>query len=99
MPAKERPLFQRPWVVSAIFLAIWPLLGLFEAGQTLFYYRLMDRYEPLDLVVLRGLAEWYIWALLAPFILDLGRWTPLGPARRPANLALQFGVLCLFALL
>jgi sensor histidine kinase YesM len=80
-------------------LGVWTLLGLFEAGQTLFYYRLLDRYVPLDLVILRGLTEWYIWAMLAPLILDVARWTPFGPSRWTANFSLQMTIMGAFALL
>jgi signal transduction histidine kinase len=98
MAGKDRNWFQRPWLVHVLLLGIWTLLGLFDAGQTLFYYRLLDRPVPADLVILRGLAEWYIWAMLAPLILDVARWTPFGPGRWAANFSVQMALMGLFAL-
>ena len=67
----------RRWQRFGLLMALWTVLGLIDAGQfyvhtNYFRSRTMHWEEALA----SGLADWYLWALLAPFIFDLGRRLP-----------------------
>src|SRR3954447_11322943 len=82
------------WQRFGLLMVLWTVLGLIDAGQfyvhtNYFRSRAMHWEEALA----SGLADWYVWALLAPFIFDLGRRFPLDAAhwRRRLPLHLAFG--------
>jgi signal transduction histidine kinase len=67
------------WQRSSLILGLWTALGLIDAGQFYVhvnYFRSRKMYW--EEAVVSGLADWYVWALLAPFIFRLGRRYPLG---------------------
>jgi signal transduction histidine kinase len=59
-----------------LYLGAWTLIGLLFGSQSVLYSLYSSR--PLVLLPLASsLADWYVWALLAPAILALGRRFPL----------------------
>src|SRR5207237_10554870 len=68
------PRWRRFWLL----FALWTILGLIDAGQFyvhLHYFRWTSLH--LEEALASGLADWYIWAILAPFIFRLGCRFPL----------------------
>jgi LytS/YehU family sensor histidine kinase len=59
-----------------LYFALWTLIGLFFGSQAIVYLLYIPT-QPWIPTMLRSLAEWYTWALLAPAILALSRRFPL----------------------
>jgi two-component system, LytTR family, sensor kinase len=62
----------------AVYFAIWTLVGLFFGTQAIIYSAYADAPVRVAQPLARALADWYLWALLAPLILRLGRRLPIG---------------------
>ena len=66
------------WQRFGLLMALWTTLGLIDAGQ--FYVHVnyfRSRTMHWEEAVASGLADWYVWALLAPFIFRIGRKLPV----------------------
>jgi sensor histidine kinase YesM len=80
-------------VAGAVF-GLFTLLAAFDITQTYFLLNFAVPgvpEVPLDCLIGRGLAEWYLWALLAPALVWFARRLPLDGPHWPRNLALQGG--------
>jgi signal transduction histidine kinase len=78
------------WQRFALVMGLWTVLGLIDAGQ--FYVHVnyfKSRTMRLEEALASGLADWYVWALLAPFIFSLGRRFPLEASNWPRRLLLH----------
>jgi two-component system, LytTR family, sensor kinase len=73
----------RKWVV---YVAGWTLVGLFFGSQALIY-AVYSPNQPWQAQLLRALADWYTWALLAPLIVALGRRFPISARHRARSIA------------
>jgi two-component sensor histidine kinase len=73
--------FERGWVRVSLYISFWTLLGLLNLSQT--YYSCKAFNLPFDLfeATAVGLADWYVWAALAPLVVMLGRRFPLDQQR------------------
>jgi two-component system LytT family sensor kinase len=88
------------WQRSGLIMALWTVLGLIDAGQFYIhvnYFR--SRSMNWEEAVASGLADWYVWALLAPFIFRLGRRFPLDAAHWRSRLLLYLAAGAGFVLL
>src|SRR5205823_5685140 len=88
------------WQRFGLILALWTVLGLIDAGQFYVhvnYFRSRTMYW--EEALASGLADWYVWALLAPFIFRLGRRFPLDAAHWPVRLPLHLATAAGFILL
>ncbi len=68
---------QHWWVQALIVLAIWTVPGLIDIAQSFFFHALRGNQVPLWYLLLAGVADWYVWALLTPFIVWTARRYPL----------------------
>ena len=76
-----------------LLMALWTIFGLIDAGQ--FYVHLnyfKSRSIHWEEALASGLADWYVWALMAPFIFRLGRLFPVEPSNWPWRLALHLAI-------
>jgi signal transduction histidine kinase len=92
-------LCHRRWLRWSLIFGLWTLMGLFDGYQTFLCSGFIGRPMPLNVAILRGLAEWYIWAALAPFIFRLARRYPLDARSWRRRLLLQVGAIMLYSLL
>jgi signal transduction histidine kinase len=92
-------IFRNRWHRLGVTLAVWTILGLTDAAQFYVYCNYF-RHQPIALeeAVASGLADWYLWALLSPFIYLLGRRFPLGRTHWPRRLLLYLAAGTGFAL-
>jgi len=74
-----------------LFAGFWSVLGVLSAGQ--FYFASIRLGVPVDWphALLWSLADWYIWAAIAPFLLVLAQRFPLERPRLAGHLAVQVG--------
>jgi two-component system, LytTR family, sensor kinase len=82
----SRPNWKRFWLL----MLMWTVLGLIDAGQ--FYVHInyfRGRTVRWEEALASGLADWYVWAALAPFIVALGRRYPIEHSNWPRRLALH----------
>jgi sensor histidine kinase YesM len=81
----------RRWIlILGLWVGLFTLLALFDTVQTCLLLNAVGRKEyPLSIVLGRGLAEWYLWALLAPLLVWVGLRLPLEGRHWPRNLTLQ----------
>jgi two-component system LytT family sensor kinase len=72
-----RRLLERTWMRCVLYVSFWTLLGLLNLSQS--YYVQTAFGKPFHLLesTVIGLADWYIWAALAPLVVMLGRQFPL----------------------
>jgi two-component system, LytTR family, sensor kinase len=78
------------WQRFLLIMGLWTVLGLIDAGQ--FYVHLnyfRGRSIHWEEALASGLADWYVWAILAPFIFRLGRRFPLEQSNWPRRLLLH----------
>lgn len=83
-------LAMKRWQRSALIMGLWTVLGLLDAGNLyvhVIYFRSRTMFWEEALV--SGLADWYVWALLAPFIFRLARRFPIDAAHWRSRLLLQ----------
>jgi sensor histidine kinase YesM len=87
---KDEPLIRRRWAGALLILACWTFLALLFAPQTY----LLNRRSPTPLTWGQALAAnlvlFYIWALLTPFVLWLGKRFPVERRHLLRNLAVLF---------
>ena len=72
---------RRPWWrwtrIVMLWLGIFTLLALFDSAQTYLLLNAVRREIPFEIILVRGIAEWYLWALLAPLLFWAVRRLPL----------------------
>jgi two-component system, LytTR family, sensor kinase len=72
-----RFMLQRRWLRWTLVFAGWTCAGLFFASQTYLAYKYSGGQAHIGIVLKLNLADWYLWGLLAPGIIWLGRRFPL----------------------
>jgi len=91
MAAKLTPAAIRPnWRQFWLLMLFWTVLGTIDAGQ--FYVHVnyfRGRQIRWEEALVSGLADWYLWAALAPFIVALGRRYPIEHSNWPRRLLLH----------
>src|SRR4051812_43353686 len=75
MSQQRRP--QRWWVQALVVLRIWTVLGLIHAAQSYFFHALRGQQGAIWSILAAGMSDWYVWALLTPFIAWPARRYPL----------------------
>jgi len=87
-------MLQRRWWRWPLVVSGWTCAGLFFASQTYLAYKYSGGPAHLAIVLKLNLANWYLWGLLAPGIIWLGRRFPLerGHWTRSAVMHLTAGV-------
>jgi two-component system LytT family sensor kinase len=70
-------MLQRPWLRWTLVVAGWTCAGLFFASQTYLAYKYSGGQAHVRIILQLSLADWYLWGLLAPGIIWLGRRFPL----------------------
>ncbi|MFL5241279.1 MAG: sensor histidine kinase [Gemmataceae bacterium] len=73
----EQSFLQRWWVRVALTFGAFTLLGLFDASLSSLYHAQNDRPIPFAKILLLGVSDWYVWALLTPLIFWLARKLPI----------------------
>ena len=81
-------------VVLPLWMALWTILALFDASQSyLLLHVFVERPPALTMslpeILYLSLAEWYIWAMLGPFLILFALRFPFDPQRRKAWLAVM----------
>lgn len=71
-------MLQQRWLRWTLVFTGWTCAGLFFASQTYLAYKYSGGPAHLAIVLKLNLANWYLWGLLAPAIIWLGRRFPLG---------------------
>jgi len=85
-PAASRTNWRQFWLL----MLFWTVLGLIDAGQ--FYVHVnyfRGRQIRWEEALASGLADWYVWAALAPFIVALGRRYPIEHSNWPRRVLLH----------
>lgn len=88
----------RTWVRLSLYFLFWTLLGLLNLSQSLYLRRVYGKPVRLFDATVIGLADWYIWAALAPLVVMLGRRFPLGQRRWLLHVPLHLAFSILAAL-
>jgi two-component system LytT family sensor kinase len=70
-------MLQRRWLRWTLVVTGWTSAGLFFASQTYLAYKYSGGQAHLRIILRLSLAGWYLWGLLAPGIIWLGRRFPL----------------------
>jgi signal transduction histidine kinase len=84
--AANRPNWRQFWLL----MLFWTVLGLIDAGQ--FYVHVnyfRGRQIRWEEALVSGLADWYMWAALAPMIVALGRRYPIDHSNWPRRVLLH----------
>ena len=97
MSKARRPLLQHRWFRWLIMLGLWTFFGLFDAFQSYGLVCLLDRPISLHELLVLSLAEWYVWAALAPLVAAVGQRYSLGQGRWPVRLAVLLASSAFFA--
>jgi two-component system, LytTR family, sensor kinase len=74
-------LLDRLWFRFLLYWLFWTCLGLLNLSQTLYVRKVFGKPFHLFEATVIGLADWYIWAALAPIVVILGRRYPLEQRR------------------
>lgn len=92
-------LFRRRSIRWALILAAWTLIGVFNAGQM--YLAFLRTNQPASIFrFLRfGLLYWYLWAVLSPLIVRLGRRCPIERRNVLRSLAVHVPAAMLFSII
>jgi signal transduction histidine kinase len=84
-----RRFFARWWLRAALILIVFTLVGVLEAGQSIMMQYLSNMpssfTSALQTLVL-GVADWYIWAALTPFVLFASQLFPIEQRNWPRRL-------------
>src|SRR5262249_21708822 len=82
----------RRWQRFGLIMALWTVLGVIDAGQ---FYIHANYFRARSLgweeALASSLADWYVWALLAPVIYRLGRRYPVDHTNWRCRLLLHLG--------
>src|SRR5260370_19443322 len=97
MNPQPKLFFERRWVRWSLYLGFWTMLALINVGQS--YYNRWARGSPFVLwkALALGVSDWYMFALLAPFIYQLGQRCPLDQRRWPISLPLHL-IVCVIVI-
>jgi hypothetical protein len=93
----HRPLLQRRRVRWGLFLGLLTFLGLFDASQSWLLVQMFDGTMTLTEVVAICLGQWYLWAVLAPPLLAVGRRFPCEQRHWPSRLTVLALACAVFA--
>src|ERR1700722_15421282 len=85
----DRPRWQRWGGILGLWIGVFTLLGIFDTAQTCLLLNAVHREIPFHIVLIRGMAGGYLWALLAPLLFWGARWVPLDGNHWARNLFLQ----------
>jgi two-component system LytT family sensor kinase len=100
MDVHPEDILQRRWMRWGLIFGFWTLLGLIDGSQ---FYLFLNYYRgkciTWHLALASGLADWYLWALLAPFIFPIGRHFPFEPRRWLRWSIIHLGLCTVFVLL
>jgi len=77
MGTKHPSLLGRWWARCLVVFAIWTAVGLIDASQAYIYHVSRGDPLPVSAALLIGVADWYVWALLTPFIVWMAGRFPL----------------------
>src|SRR5262245_16970036 len=77
------------WLRIGLILAIFTLVGVLEAGQSMMMQYLANRPFSSWRALVLGLADWYIWAALTPLVLWAAQLFPLIQRNWPLSLLLH----------
>jgi two-component sensor histidine kinase len=80
------------WVRWGLIFAAWTLIGLIESGQGFMLQSLYGKSIPRWKSVVMGVADWYIWAALTPFLLWGLRHFPIEQRNWPRRLMLHAAI-------
>ena len=84
------PMLKRLWIRSLFAVMGWTAVAVFFSTQTYLSYKYSGGQADLWLVLKMNLIEWYVWGLLAPGIIWLGRRFPLERGRWGPSLTIHF---------
>lgn len=80
----QEKLLKHWWVRALIVLGIWTLPGLVDASQSYLWHSLHNQPVRVGVLLVIGVSDWYVWALLTPLLVWMVRRYPLerpGPGR------------------
>jgi two-component system, LytTR family, sensor kinase len=80
----------RRWAVWAVVFGIWTFFGVLNASQVFIGMRAEGMDHSFGTMLAWQLSNWYLWALLTPLILWLGRRFPFERATWVRSLAVHF---------
>jgi two-component sensor histidine kinase len=92
-------IWPRRWAKGGLLVGVWTALGLFEAGQTYFYYDYQGNPLPWWQAFAFGMALWYAWAIVAVVVVLLARRFPVEQRNWPRWLLIHVPASVLCALL
>ncbi|MEJ7812200.1 MAG: histidine kinase [Gemmatimonadaceae bacterium] len=97
-PASTPPARPRRWLAAAATLGLWTLLGVLASAQM--YFTLLAEGQPVRLWMAASaqLPFWYLWAMLTPLVVWLGRRYPVKRQGWPARAALHIACAASLAL-
>jgi two-component system, LytTR family, sensor kinase len=90
-------MLERRWSRWLLAFLGWTFVALFFASQTYLNYRSSGGRAPVAIILEMSLMEWYLWGLLAPFIVWLARRIPLERSHWARSLAIHAGASVGFA--
>ncbi|HEV3236548.1 MAG TPA: histidine kinase [Gemmataceae bacterium] len=73
----DHPLLKRRWFQALLIWGAFTLLGLFDVSLSSLYYVHMNKPAPIGKVLALGVADWYVWAFLTPFVLGFANRLPI----------------------
>src|SRR5262245_60365438 len=77
-PSAPRPHFlSRWWPRIGLIFAIFTLVGVLEAGQSIMMQLVSNKSPSGWRALLLGVADWYMWAALTPFVLWASQLYPI----------------------
>jgi two-component sensor histidine kinase len=98
MPHTDGPSSRRNLPRWALILAIWTVLGLFDATHSYFHYAAQGKAISWPRALALGLSLWYAWAIVAVFVFQFARRFPFEQKNWPRRLLLHLVTGCFFAL-
>jgi signal transduction histidine kinase len=82
MDVYPEEMLRRRWMRWGLIFAFWTLLGFIDGSQ---FYIFLNYYRgksiTYGLALASGVADWYIWGILSPFIFQIGRHFPFEQQR------------------
>ena len=96
-PDESPPSGKLHWRWWGLVWLVATFLGFFEAHQTITWLRLEGITIPWSTAVIWGLADWYLWAALAPVIVALSRRLPMEQGKWKVALLVHIPVCLLYS--
>jgi signal transduction histidine kinase len=88
---------QHPWLVWGLIYGVATFLGLFQASQSVVFWSFEGKSMPWATAVIRGVADWYLWAAWSPLIFQLTQHLPLEQRRWQRAMLVHTPVCVLFS--